>query len=78
MGTSVGSISQTVLELWYAKYGQQIKPLVEIMFKTGKRLRAELLMNAVERDFDSQRSGRKAISGRSGEETLEAEYQVAG
>lgn len=65
-----------LLGVSYTTYGQKIKPLVDLLFKAEKRLKADLLMDAVTRDFDG-RAGRKALPRRTEEEILEAEYEIA-
>lgn len=61
----------------YTTYGQKIKPLVDLLFKAEKRLKAELLMSAVERAFDG-REGRKTLPEREEEEVLEVAYAGQG
>ena len=65
-----------LLNIGYTTYGRHVKPLVDLIFKAEKRVQKELLMSAVEREFDN-RNRRKALP-EAPDEILEAEYQVAG
>ncbi|MFA6637022.1 MAG: site-specific tyrosine recombinase/integron integrase [Candidatus Omnitrophota bacterium] len=65
-----------ILGVSYTTYGRKIRPLVKLLFLAEKRIQKDLLMSAVEREFDN-RNRRKALP-EAPDEILEAEYQVAG